>query len=302
MNKKPTGLLPAAHTPFDATGDINLRVVSKQVDRLIEMQCGGVYVGGTTGECYSLTCDERIALAGAWFDAASDTDLSVVVHVGDNCIRNAQTLAAQAESRGADAIAAMAPCFFRPPTLDVLIGYLREISSAAPNTPFYFYDIPVMTHVELSMVEFLERCQTEFPNLAGLKFTNDSLFDLQDILRIAPERYNILFGFDEIMSSAWAYGVRGAVGSTYNQFAKLYNAIIAASETGDQSRVLELQNLSVDIIRVFQKYGFLAASKEVMKLVGIDCGTVRSPVLPLQAGELDEIASSLESLGAMQWI
>jgi N-acetylneuraminate lyase len=103
------------------------------------------------------------------------------------------------------------------------------------------------------------------------------------------------------MSSAWAYGVRGAVGSTYNQFAKLYAAIIVAFETGDQSRVLELQNLSVDIIRVFQKYGFLASSKEVMKLVGVDCGTVRSPVLPLQAGELDEIASSLESLGAMQW-
>ena len=51
----------------------------------------------------------------------------------------------------------------------------------------------------------------------------------------------------------------------------------------------------------FRKYGFLAASKEVMKLVGIDCGTVRSPLLPLQAGELDEIAGSLESLGAMQW-
>ena len=47
MNKKPTGLLPAVHTPFDATGDINLSVVSQQVDRLIEMQCGGVYVGGT---------------------------------------------------------------------------------------------------------------------------------------------------------------------------------------------------------------------------------------------------------------
>ncbi|MBT7918070.1 MAG: dihydrodipicolinate synthetase, partial [Planctomycetaceae bacterium] len=81
-----------------------------------------------------------------------------------------------------------------------------------------------------------------------------------------------------------------------------YNAIIAAFETGDQRRVVELQNLSVDIIREFQKYGFLAASKEVMKLVGIDCGAVRSPVIPLQAGELDEIASSLESLGAMQWI
>ena len=61
MNKKPTGLLPAVHTPFDSAGNINLSVVSEQADRLIEMQCGGVYVGGTTGECYSLTCEEPVS-------------------------------------------------------------------------------------------------------------------------------------------------------------------------------------------------------------------------------------------------
>ena len=108
-----------------------------------------------------------------------------------------------------------------------------------------------MTHVEVSMIELLQRAKTEFPNLAGLKFTNGNLMDLQTLMRVDPDRYNILFGFDEMLSAAWLYGVRGAVGSTYNHFAKLYTAIGAAVEAGDGARVQELQNLSVNICLLY---------------------------------------------------
>ena len=151
------------------------------------------------------------------------------------------------------------------------------------------------------MLELLERAKTEFPNLAGLKFTNGNLMDLQSLLRVDPERYNILFGFDEMLSAAWLYGVRGAVGSTYNHFAKLYNAIAESVESGDSEKTQQLQNLSVNIIRAFQKPGFAAASKESMAFLGLDCGTVRSPLQPLTESQRSELQQSLESLGAMQW-
>ena len=32
--------------------------------------------------------------------------------------------------------------------------------------------------------------------------------DLQSLLRVDPDHYNILFGFDEMLSAAWLYGVR----------------------------------------------------------------------------------------------
>ena len=47
--------------------------------------------------------------------------------------------------------------------MDLLIPYLQEICSAAPELPFYFYDIPVMTHVELSMIELLNGLRPSFP-------------------------------------------------------------------------------------------------------------------------------------------
>ena len=296
-----SGLIPAVHTPLNASGELNLEIVEQQAQRCVETECGGVYVAGTTGECHSLSPDERLTLFQRWGEVVKGTDLSLICHVGDNSMPVAKALAAASQVAGADAIASMAPCFFRPDSIDGLLPYLKEISSAAPETPFYFYDIPVMTHVEVSMIELLERAKTEFPNLAGLKFTNGNLMDLQTLLRVDPERYNILFGFDEMLSAAWLYGVRGAVGSTYNHFAKLYNAIVAAVEAGDNSRVQKLQNLSVEIIRAFQKPGFAAASKEAMAFFGVDCGTVRSPLQPLSDPQRTELRQTLESLGAMDW-
>ena len=296
-----SGLIHAVHTPLNAFGELNLEIVEQQAQRCVETECGGVYVAGTTGECHSLSPDERLALFQRWGEAVKGTGLSLICHVGDNSMPVAKALAAASQAAGADAIASMAPCFFRPDSIDGLLPYLKEISSAAPETPFYFYDIPVMTHVEVSMIELLERAKTEFPNLAGLKFTNGNLMDLQTLLRVDPERYNILFGFDEMLSAAWLYGVRGAVGSTYNHFAKLYNAIVAAVEAGDNSRVQKLQNLSVEIIRTFQKPGFAAASKEAMAFFGVDCGTVRSPLQPLSDPQRTELRQTLESLGAMDW-
>ncbi|MEC9096598.1 MAG: dihydrodipicolinate synthase family protein [Planctomycetota bacterium] len=296
-----SGLIPAVHSPLDENGELSLEIVEQQAKRCMETECGGVYVAGTTGECHSLSADERLALFQRWGEVIQGTNLSLICHVGDNSMPVARALAAASQAAGADAIASMAPSFFRPNSVDGLLPYLKDISSAAAETPFYFYDIPVMTHVEVSTIELLERSRTEFPNLAGLKFTNGNLMDLQTLLRVDPERYNILFGFDEMLSAAWLYGVRGAVGSTYNHFAKLYNVIVAAVEAGDNSRVQKLQNLSVEIIRAFQKPGFAAASKEAMAFFGVDCGTVRSPLQPLTNQQRSELRQTLESLGAMEW-
>ena len=133
-----SGLLPAVHTPLDAAGEINLDVVELQAQRCFDTGCKGVYVAGTTGECHSLSPDERLALFQRWGDVVQGTGLSLICHVGDNSMPVAKALAAKSLEAGADAIASMAPCFFRPASMDLLIPYLQEICSAAPDLPFYF--------------------------------------------------------------------------------------------------------------------------------------------------------------------
>ena len=91
------GLVVAAHSPFTPHGELNLAVIEKQAEHYVQNGLGIVFIGGSTGECHSLSLDERLQLAQRWLQVARGLPLKVVVHVGSNCLGDARTLAAQAE-------------------------------------------------------------------------------------------------------------------------------------------------------------------------------------------------------------
>src|SRR5574341_707645 len=132
------GLVVAAHSPFHDDGSLNFGAVEKQAAHFLKHNVATIFICGTTGECHSLSLEERRALATRWFDVARGTALKIVVHVGSNCLADARALAAQAEALGAVSISALAPSYFKPRSLDSLIACCADIASAAPETPFYF--------------------------------------------------------------------------------------------------------------------------------------------------------------------
>ena len=85
----------------------------------------------------------------------------LVAHVGCNSVLDARELAAHAERCRADAIAVMAPSFFKP-GLDALIAYCAAVAEAAPHTPLYYYDIPTMTGVAIPTASFWSERQNRF--------------------------------------------------------------------------------------------------------------------------------------------
>jgi N-acetylneuraminate lyase len=297
-----TGLVPAVLTPFDSAGELNLPAVEKQAGLLLGDGVTAVFVGGTTGESASLTFEERLALAARWAAVAKGTPLRVVVHVGTNCLSDARQLATHAESVGAAAVAAVAPSYFKPRTLDALLAWCEQLAAAAPATPFYFYDIPSMTGVSFPMPEFLDRAADRIPTLAGLKFTNPDLMAFQRLLRVRGGRFDVLWGTDEYLLAALALGGEGAVGSTYNFAAPLYHRMIAALKAGDLAAAREEQYRSVQLVGLLAGYGFLAAAKEVVRVRGVDLGPVRLPNPNLTAEQAAELRRELDTLGFAGWV
>ncbi len=203
MYPRLTGLIAATHTPMFPDGSLNLAIVEKQAEHLAAAGVRGVFPGGSTGESHSLTVEERLALARRWTEVGKRCGLTVVVHVGHNCQADARALAAQAQQVGADAVAALAPSYFKPAGVDALLDFLAPIAAAAPGLPFYYYDIPAMTAVSLPTVEVLERGTVRIPNLAGLKFTNSDLMQLQECLRLRDGAFDVLFGYDGCCCRRW---------------------------------------------------------------------------------------------------
>jgi N-acetylneuraminate lyase len=295
-------LVAATHTPFHDHGTLRLDVVGKQAAHLLANGVRRVFIGGTTGESHSLTLEERQQLTARWMEVARGTPMGVVVHVGSNCLADAQALAAQAGRLGALAISALAPSYFKPGNLDLLIECAADVAAAAPNTPFYFYDIPALTGVNFPMPEFLDRAAERIPTLAGLKFTNPDMIAYQLCLRRPGRKFDLPWGIDECLLPALALGARGGVGSTYNFAAPVYHRLIAALAKGDMETARLEQERSVRLVKALAARGFMPSAKALMGMLGVPVGPARLPQPHLSTEQQAALRAELETLGFFDWI
>lgn len=290
------GLVAAVHTPLNSQGELALDAVEKQAAWMLNQSVHTVFIGGSTGESHSLSLDERIALANRWRDVRKGSALRLVVHVGCNCLNDAQTLAKHAQSIGADALSALSPSYFKPRSLESLIDCCASIAQAAPNLPFYFYDIPVLTGVNFSMPKFLSLASKTIPNLVGLKFTNSDLAAYLQCLQLDNQKWDLPWGIDEHLLGALATGAQGAVGSTYNFAAPIYHRIIEAFQQGDFQRARQEQLKSIQLIECLASFGYMAAAKATMEYLGIPVGPPRLPNSSLTPEQQRELYSRLDSI------
>ncbi len=156
MKKSITGLIAAGFSPMNEDGSLNFELIPRLADHLIERSIEGLYLCGTTGEGPLLSTDERKQVAEAYIKAA-DKRVPVIVHVGHDSLVEARGLAGHAADVGADAIAAVGPCYYKPQRIEALIAFLSEIAGGAPETDFYYYHVPLLSGNDFDMMEFLEK-------------------------------------------------------------------------------------------------------------------------------------------------
>lgn len=290
------GLIAAPFTPMKANGSLNLEAVKPYADLLVKQGIVGAFICGTTGEGFSMTLAERKAVAEAWV-AASAGRLKIIVHVGHNCQADAAELAAHAQKCGAYAVASIAPNFYKPSCVEDLVDFFAPVAAASPELPFYYYNMPSMSGVSLPVDKFLELGSKKIPNLQGIKFTHNNLMEMNQCLNLEGGAFEILHGYDEILICGLALGATAGVGSTYNYAGGIYNALLAAFEAGDLKTAREMQQYSVEIVKVIIKYGGgVRGGKAIMNLLGIGCGECRLPMSRFTEDEYKSLKADLEAI------
>ncbi len=293
--QKIEGFVAATFTPFQPDGSLDLAGVEPMAEHLLKNRVVAAFIGGTTGESASLTLLERLDLAKRWLEVTRGTKLGVMVHVGSNCVADSQVLAAQAQSLGAMAISAVAPSYFKPQSLEDLIGCAKAIATAAPGLPYYQYDIPTLTGSTLSMSGFLHQAAGKIENLAGIKYSNTDLVTLQECL--ANPDFDILSGVDEALLGALALGVKGAVGSTYNFVVPVFHQMVNHFSKGDLAAARIEQYKVVRFVRVMCKRGYFGSARVLLDMMGLKSGSPRLPNRTLGPLERDELMKEIRDLG-----
>jgi len=278
------GLIAAPFTPMNPDGSINTNLVPAYYNMLKANNVTGAFICGSTGEGVSITAAEKKQVMEAWAACSkNDAEFTVMPLLGGTSIKDCKELAVYAKSIGLDAISFTAPFYFKPADVNMLADACFEIASTVPDMPFYYYHIPVLTGVNFSMIDLLKAIDGKILNFAGIKYTHEDFMDFLSCTLYAKGKYDMLWGRDENMLPALAVGAKGAVGSTYNYAAPLYHNLIDAFNKGDLQKAQQLQEQSIDMIRLLGKYGGIATGKAYMKLIGVDCGEFRLPVKNMNA-------------------
>lgn len=289
------GLIAAAFTPFHGDGSLNLDLIPALTDKLVKDGLKGIFVCGSNGEGPNMTTEERMQVAEAFVKAANKR-LLIIVHVGHSSIAESRRLAAHAAQIGADAFSSVAAFYFKPASVQVLADCMAEIASAAPALPFYYYHIPTLTGVGMDMMDFLQIAGNRIPNLVGIKYTASTIQEYQSCFNYDNGRFDVLFGFDELLLPALAVGARGAIGSTYTFAASQYLQTKAYFESGDIKAAQQQHLFMVEVIRIFAKYPPIPAQKAIMKMLGWDLGPCRLPLTTFSQAQYDQLYKELDAL------
>ncbi|MDP2114962.1 MAG: dihydrodipicolinate synthase family protein [Bacteroidota bacterium] len=296
------GLIAAPFTPMDAKGEVLYNKISGYYNFLEKNKIVGAFINGSTGEGVSLTQKEKMKTVEAWTACSKEKKtVKVISLVGGTsykeCIENAQHSA----ENGVDAIALLAPYYFKPAGAKQLAEFCALVAEAVPQTSVYFYHIPVLSGCYVNMIDFLQEAAPIIPNLAGIKYTHEDFMDFLSCIHFIDGKYDMMWGRDENMLSALVLGSHSAVGSTFNYAAPLYYQLIEAFDNGDLPKARKLQQMSIDMIRLLGKYGGIATGKAYMKYVGLDMGQFRLPVRNAWVENYENFSNDVNSLNMQEF-
>ncbi|WP_432800210.1 dihydrodipicolinate synthase family protein [Poriferisphaera sp. WC338] len=302
MANRHNGLVAAVFSPVETSGKLALDRIPTIVSHLIDNGIGGLLVGGLTGEYASFSDQERMALHEAYVNAANN-QIPIIAHVGHDVLESAKELARHAESIGADEILTSCPRLFKPASEEALCDWCAPISAAAPNTPMFFYNSPVISGSGYAMTKYIEFAKQRIPTFRGIKFSAKDLYEMNLCLQMNDDACSIYFGCDEMLLAALAMGANAATGSTYNYAAPLFCQLLDHYEAGEMSEAQACMSRINQMISLLHEYGGgIIAGKAIMKMVGVDCGPTRLPLKNLSDAEYNALQDALTSIGFFDWL
>ncbi len=282
------GCWPALITPYTEDDHINTGLLRSLVDYHLHKGVAGFYICGSTGEGAFQSTEERILIAETVLAQVGER-VPVIVHVGSAQINESVRLAQHAQAAGAAGISSILP----PVLYDSrgVAPFFARIAAAAPELPF----LPYLFGYARDAVALIHELAT-IPNLAGTKYTAPNMYEMSRIVQFRREGWTVFSGMDEQALLGLIYGARGMIGSTLNFMPGAYRQILQAYRVGDYRTAQEVQSRANAVTTLLIETGFVGAFREVMAMLGFDCGNPRLPNLPLPEDKRKQLRCALAEL------
>lgn len=176
-----------------------------------------VVVCGTTGESATLSHrehEEVIYHAAQFFkNELGPEGPRLIAGTGSNSTREAVSLTRYAAGLEVDAVLVISP-YYNKPTPPGQIAHFTAVARAADPVPVILYNVPGRTGLKMTLETTLELA--EIPNIAAIKEASGDMGLISEIVRRAPEGFQVISGEDNLTFPMMALGCVGTISVSAN--------------------------------------------------------------------------------------
>lgn len=287
------GMMPPLVTNYDENGEVTTAGLEEQLAFYIEAGCTGFFVGASTGEGVLQTAEERCRYLEAVVKIVSGK-ATVIAQVGAASTREACELAQRAARIGADVVSSVMPFYFVVGP-EAAADHYRAISDAA-DLPFLLYYLESATKAEFTTQIFTDHF-AEIPRLVGMKFSGMNLEIFGRIAEFYGDRISMLIGPDQFLLPALTLGARGSIATSYNYMPEIAVGVYRHYRAGELEAAQALMRRQFSVIHLLlRKYPMLGATREIMRMRGMETGRPRGPLPRMTAEQTRQLRVDLEAL------
>lgn len=286
------GIYTPAITPLTADGAIHTAAFADVLEYLIESKVHGIIIGGSTGEYYAHTAQERLELAAKAKDVIQGR---VPLVVGTGAIRTEDSVlfAEGARAIKADAILVGSPPYALP-TEQENAHHALTVDRAA-GLPIMLYNYPARMGVGMGDAFFAAVAGCK--NIVAIKESSGDMARVHRIARDYPQ-IGLSCGWDDQALEFFAWGARSWVcaGSNFipREHVALYEACVIEKDFDKGRRIMSEMMPLMDFLETGK---FVQSIKYGSELNGLRSGGVRAPLQGLTEDEkatLKDIISVLK--------
>lgn len=290
LRQRLSGVISFPVTPFHADHSLNLDGLRQNLRSLLKHPIAAVVAAAGTGELYSLTPAEHLAVVRTTVEEVAGR-VPVLAGTGFNPAL-AVELARASESAGVQGILAFPP-YYPNPDDEGILDYYRSIAGATK------LGLLIYSRDWFNPSPGLVARLAELPNLIAWKDGQGDIRRYQMIRNHLGNRLHWIGGAgDDLVPGYYSIGIRTYTSSIANVAPRLslkLHELAAAGETRELTALMDTLVTPMYAFRARRKGYEVSVMKAMMDLIGLVGGPVRAPLVNLRPAELTELQASLET-------
>jgi len=262
------------------------------IEYLIAEGVNGIVVGGSTGEYYAQTAEERFEMMRLAKETIKGR-VALIVGTGAISTDDAVAYGRAAKEAGADALLVTTPPYAVPTERENALHAL-EIDRAA-NLPIMLYNYPGRMSVHMGE-EYLDRVGRS-PNFCAIKESSGDINRVHLLARDYPH-IQLSCGMDDQALEFFAWGAQSWVCAGSNFLPREHQALHrACAVEGNFDKGRRIMSAMMPLMRVLEQGGkFVQCVKHGVAMNGLASGPPRKPLRPLNKDEKRELEQVVRTL------